>query len=86
MTHHPDIVAQLKLAIEHEPHSGLYEDALALIEAQAAEIERLREALDRAPIIASTEDLDRFRARQGKWLRTDYATAIASGEYRKGEG
>ena len=78
-----DIVKQLRLAAEHEPHSGLYDEA-------ADEITRLREALadiaeDRMPMYRP--DGSRWWADGGEgfmeWAKHHAATAIASGQYRK---
>jgi len=49
----------------------------ATIEAQAAEIERLRGALLNCPIIARYETAEKFRERQDDWLATNYPAALA---------
>jgi hypothetical protein len=46
-------------------------------EAQAGEIERLREALLNCPIIARYETAEKFRERQDDWLATTYREALA---------
>jgi hypothetical protein len=46
-------------------------------EAQAAEIERLREALLSCPLIARYETAEKFRERQDDWLANTYHIAIA---------
>ena len=46
-------------------------------EAQAAEIERLRDALFSCPIIGSYERAAKFRKRQDDWLATNYPAALA---------
>jgi hypothetical protein len=48
-----------------------------LIEAQAAEIDRLREALLSCPLIARYETAEKFRERQDDWLANTYHIAIA---------
>ena len=51
------------------------------IEAQAAEIERLREALLSCPLIARYETAEKFRERQDDWLANTYRAAIAGKEH-----
>ena len=52
-------------------------------EAQAAEIERLREALLSCPLIARYETAEKFRERQDDWLATTYREALAGKEHLK---
>jgi hypothetical protein len=58
-------------------------DAADRIEAQAAEIERLREALLSCPLIARYETAEKFRERQDDWLATTYRAAIEAKEHLK---
>jgi hypothetical protein len=51
------------------------------IEAQAAEIERLREELLSCPLIARYETAAKFRKRQDDWLANTYRAALAGKEH-----
>ena len=56
-----------------------YSDLLLLLDlanAQAAEIERLREALEAAPFIGRTESVNHFMERQNAWLKGPYLAAV----------
>lgn len=85
MTQHADILARLRYGEgqDWDMSHATREEAAALIEAQADEIAGLRSALDCTPLIGVMEKPDSFRARQDKWLRAEYATAIASGANRE---
>lgn len=63
-------------------------NALANIPDPAAFVEAARgmmEALESAPIIASTEDPEAFAGRQNKWLRNVYGPALATFRTATGE-
>ena len=62
---------------------ALRQEAADRIEAQAAEIERLREALLSCPLIARYETAAKFRKRQDDWLANTYRAALAGKEYLK---
>jgi hypothetical protein len=62
---------------EYDDEADTLMDALVVIEAQAAEIERLREALLSCPLIARYETAEKFRERQDDWLANTYRAAIA---------
>jgi hypothetical protein len=53
-------------------------EAADLIETQAREVERLREALEAAPIIGLWEDAEAFKVRQDNWLETKYRDALSA--------
>jgi hypothetical protein len=59
----PDAVADMRQAADR-------------IEALSVEIERLREALEAAPIIGLREGLVAFKFRQDEWLKTKYREAL----------
>jgi hypothetical protein len=58
------------------PAFGYECEYVAKVEAQAAEIERLREALLSCPLIARYETAEKFRERQDDWLANTYRAAI----------
>lgn len=63
--------------IENRTPQEVFDIMSSRIEAQAAEIERLREALLSCPLIARYETAEKFRERQDDWLANTYRAAIA---------